>query len=219
MNIIEAMLDARLFRPWFRDRASWRAWESFLAALFALPMTAEEEATYRASTGRARPPQQPFRETWLVCGRRAGKSFILALVAVFLACFRSYGQFLAPGERATVRQLLSGIESDLGGADLLSVGQRQLAQRAALHGALPEDAEARWAAGESIDIDPYLRAVGVQRRVLATLGLERRARDVTPSEDLQSYLSARRRVAEAAGEPLEVRSPVDFDEIAGEPRP
>ena len=117
------------------------------------------------------------------------------------------------------RQLLSGIESDLGGADLLSVGQRQLAQRAALLGALIEDAEARWAAGESIDIDPYLRAVGVQRRVLATLGLERRARDVTPSEDLQSYLSARRRVAEAAGEPLEVRSPVDFDEIAGEPRP
>src|SRR5262249_21294673 len=41
-------------------------------------------------------------EAWLVCGRRAGKSFILALCAVFLACFYEYRKFLAPGERGTV---------------------------------------------------------------------------------------------------------------------
>lgn len=64
---------------------------------------AEEEATvYRACTGRERPPETPFSEAWLVCGRRAGKSFVLALTAVFLATFRSYDFFLAPGERATI---------------------------------------------------------------------------------------------------------------------
>ena len=37
-----------------------------------------------------------------MCGRRAGKSFVLALTAVFLACFVDWRQFLAPGEFATV---------------------------------------------------------------------------------------------------------------------
>ena len=35
-------------------------------------------------------------------GRRGGKSFILALVAVFLACFHDWRPYLGPGERATV---------------------------------------------------------------------------------------------------------------------
>ncbi len=36
---------------------------------------------------------------WAPCGQR---SFILALIAVFLACFRSYADYLGPGERATI---------------------------------------------------------------------------------------------------------------------
>ncbi len=73
----------------------------FLKALFALPMSAAELQTFRECTGRDEPPVQ-VTEGWLVCGRRAGKSFILALTAVYLAIFRDYIQFLAPGERATV---------------------------------------------------------------------------------------------------------------------
>ncbi len=41
-------------------------------------------------------------EAWLVVGRRGGKSRIAALVAVWLACFRDYRAFLAPGERGTL---------------------------------------------------------------------------------------------------------------------
>jgi hypothetical protein len=37
-----------------------------------------------------------------VCGRRGGKSFVMALVAVYLAAFRDYRQYLAPGERGTI---------------------------------------------------------------------------------------------------------------------
>ncbi|MBW3631210.1 MAG: hypothetical protein KY464_18235, partial [Gemmatimonadetes bacterium] len=54
------------------------------------------------SYDRAREPEAPYAEAWLICGRRAGKSFVLALIAVFLACFRSYAEYLAPGERATI---------------------------------------------------------------------------------------------------------------------
>ena len=103
MNILEAMRDPNLFAPWFlRDPATWAAWRAFLAALFALKMSSEQLAIYQHCTGRSAPLMQPATEAWLVCGRRAGKSFILALCAVFLACFYDYRRYLAPGERGTV---------------------------------------------------------------------------------------------------------------------
>src|SRR5215470_1038207 len=101
-TIFEAIDDTRLFARWFRDRRTWAAWFAFLAALFGLSMTKQQLATYRECTGRTDPPTAPADEAWLICGRRAGKSFVLALVAVFLACFRSYAEHLQPGERATV---------------------------------------------------------------------------------------------------------------------
>ncbi|PSO29844.1 hypothetical protein [Bradyrhizobium sp. MOS002] len=102
MTLLEAINDQKLFGRWFRDPATWQPWFAFVAALFGLPMTAEQEATYRKHTGREYLPLGAFMEAWLICGRRAGKSFILALIAVFLACFKSYGQYLGPGERGTV---------------------------------------------------------------------------------------------------------------------
>ena len=59
-------------------------------------------AIYRQCTGRTEPPTKAATEAWLICGRRAGKSFILALCAVYLACFHEYRRYLAPGERGTV---------------------------------------------------------------------------------------------------------------------
>ena len=103
MTLLDAMDDPSLFREWFRDEHSWRAWRCFIAALFGLPMQRQSERRlFRECTGRQSPPDKPSREGWVIVGRRGGKSFILALVAVFLACFRSYAQFLAPGERATI---------------------------------------------------------------------------------------------------------------------
>jgi hypothetical protein len=102
VTLIDAMADPNLFAPWFRDPASWSAWRAFLSALFALPMLDEQLAIYKRCTGRAEPPTAPAAEGWLVCGRRAGKSFILALIAVFLATFYDYRRYLAPGERGSV---------------------------------------------------------------------------------------------------------------------
>ncbi len=102
MNIIDATQDPALFAPWFKDRGTWASWMVFLKALFGLPMTAEELAIYQQATGRGDAPTTQGREAWLVCGRRAGKSFILALIAVFLACFCDWSPYLAPGERGTI---------------------------------------------------------------------------------------------------------------------
>ena len=100
MNILQALDDPKVFAQFFKG-PTWSAWRVFLAALFALPMTPEQLATYQKHTGRGTPPTQPLHEGWLVCGRRAGKSFVLATIAVFIACFRDWRQHLGPGEIGT----------------------------------------------------------------------------------------------------------------------
>ena len=97
MNILRALDDPKVFPPFFRG-SSWQAWRVFLAALFGLPLTPEQLALYTRYTGRTITPTSPLYEAWLICGRRSGKSFILALIAVFLACFRDWRPLLGPGE-------------------------------------------------------------------------------------------------------------------------
>lgn len=104
MTIIDAMRDRALFGPWFSKR-SWEGWRAYLAALFAVEMTPAQVALYRDCTGRTDPPTAAARESWVIAGRRAGKSRIAALVAVYLAAFRDYTAHLAPGEVATVAVL------------------------------------------------------------------------------------------------------------------
>ena len=102
MDILRAIGDPKVFGSHFRDKESWQAWFAFLAALFGLALTPEQAAIYQQCTGRSAPPTGSASEAWLVCGRRAGKSFILALVAVFLAAFFDWRPYLGPGERATI---------------------------------------------------------------------------------------------------------------------
>jgi hypothetical protein len=102
MNVLQACADPNLFGRWFRQRETWAVWFAVLAALFGLPMDEDQLALYRHHTGRSTPPTEQGSEAWLVVGRRGGKSFVMALVAVYLACFRTYRQYLQPGERATI---------------------------------------------------------------------------------------------------------------------
>lgn len=102
MSIIRAMDD--LFSLFFRG-ACWLVWRVFLKGIFALPMSGEELAIYQRFTGRETATSEQAREAWLVCGRRSGKSYITAFIAVFLACFREYRQYLSPGERGVVMVL------------------------------------------------------------------------------------------------------------------
>ena len=79
------------------------------------------------------------------------------------------------------RQLIETIEADLGGSDNLSEGSRQLVQRAAVLGTFIESCEAKWLSGKAVDLADYLAAINSQRRVLATIGLQRQPRDITPT--------------------------------------
>jgi hypothetical protein len=102
MNIIEAIAEPKVFGSQFRDAESWTSWRVFLRALFGLPMDETQRALFAECTGRQEPNREGHSEAWLVCGRRSGKSFTLALIAIFLAGFRDWRPYLAPGEVGTV---------------------------------------------------------------------------------------------------------------------
>ena len=102
MDLLTACRDPNLFAPWFKDPATWRSWFVFLRALFGQPLEGEDLELFTRCTGRAAPPSQQASEAWLVCGRRSGKSFILSLIAVYLATFKDWRPMLAPGEAGTI---------------------------------------------------------------------------------------------------------------------
>ena len=87
------------------------------------------------------------------------------------------------------RDILGDLIRDLGGDP--SAAQQAIARRASALCVWCEQAEATLAAGGQIDIGEFGTAANAMRRLLADLGLERRARDVTPS--LASYLEAKNR--------------------------
>jgi len=85
------------------------------------------------------------------------------------------------------RDVLGEIVSDLGGADQLSEGQRQLARRSATIALECEKLEAKAVSGEDIDLDLYGQLTDRLGRTFGRLGLKRVARDVTPS--LAEYIT------------------------------
>ena len=104
-SIIDACIDPKVFGPAFRNKDTWQAWFAFLAAVFGLPMDDEQRRIFTECTQRTDRPSTPANEAWLICGRRSGKSFTLALVAVFLACSRDWLPYLGIGERGTIMVL------------------------------------------------------------------------------------------------------------------
>lgn len=94
-----------------------------------------------------------------------------------------------PGDGAWARRfrdVLEQIIADLSGPDGLSEGQRQLARRAATIAIQCERLEGEAAAGNGIDIGEYSLLTSTLVRVVSRLGINRVARDVTPS--LAAYL-------------------------------
>jgi hypothetical protein len=101
VSLLAAIDDAKLFGGVLKA-STWSRWKVFLRVLVGAPLSESDLELYRACTGRERPPAGPFAEIWLAIGRRGGKTFIAALLAVAAACLRDYRAVLAPGERATV---------------------------------------------------------------------------------------------------------------------
>lgn len=97
MNIIQAIKDPNIFRLLFPELRTWRNWIVCLKTIFGLPMSKAELKIYRKFTGRRLQSLTQFNEVFLIIGRRGGKSFISALVLVFLAIFRQWNLGLEKG--------------------------------------------------------------------------------------------------------------------------
>jgi len=84
------------------------------------------------------------------------------------------------------RDLRAALEADLGGD--LSAAQAVLVERAVTLAMFCEKCEVAWL--ESGELDPsYLSSLNALRHLLVALGLERKARDVTPS--VSDYLASK----------------------------
>jgi hypothetical protein len=77
------------------------------------------------------------------------------------------------------RDIVAGHVSDLGGQAALSEAEISLIKRVSTLELECEQAEGRLSMGQEIDLDLFQRMTNSLRRVLETLGLERKARDVT----------------------------------------
>jgi hypothetical protein len=86
-NIIEAIKNPKLFGclPRFKKLETWTSWLVVLKAIFGLPMTSDDVVIFNRHTGRDYPPNCGSKETYLIIGRRGGKSFISALITCFIA--------------------------------------------------------------------------------------------------------------------------------------
>jgi hypothetical protein len=80
-----------------------------LKALFGLsgeftPLKSPNEdlAIYHEATGLEAWPAGPFKESYVIAGRRSGKSTIAAVIAVYLALFYDWRKHLSPGERGYI---------------------------------------------------------------------------------------------------------------------
>ena len=100
MNIIEAMNDPELFGEQFSGD-SWANWRALLSGFYGLQQDEQGAETFHTLTQRE-PPLEAANELWLAIGRRGGKSYIAALLAVYEAVFNDHRANLAPGEVATV---------------------------------------------------------------------------------------------------------------------
>ncbi len=103
MNIIDALTRKDIFAPLFRDLGTWAAWETYLRTLFGLGIDdPKDKLLFRECTGLVKPPAGAARESFVICGRRSGKSYISAVIASFLAAFVDWRHHLSPGERGWI---------------------------------------------------------------------------------------------------------------------
>ena len=98
MNIIKALEDKRFFGPSFPDLGSWRVWTVYLRALFGLPVGGEDLEVLKCCSGLEAAPTARSRESFVICGRRSGKSTVAALLAVYLATFKDWSKIMKRGE-------------------------------------------------------------------------------------------------------------------------
>jgi len=103
MNIIDALHSDDCFKSLFKDIETWHAWEVYLRTLFGLPTeNGKDKKLFKGCTGLKRTPDKQAKESFVICGRRSGKSFISSVIAVYIATFKDWSEHLSTGERGYI---------------------------------------------------------------------------------------------------------------------
>jgi hypothetical protein len=105
MNIVEAIHDENLFRPFLENpngrMSSWRNWCTALRALYGIKFRARDEELIAQCTG-AHIKQGRFRTALLLVGRRSGKSRIASVIGAYEATLAGRHKRLRRGETGLV---------------------------------------------------------------------------------------------------------------------
>jgi hypothetical protein len=106
MNILRAIKDAQIFRPFLGDDlSSWKRWMTALRCLYGLDVKrTDSRALVEECTGRS-PEELPadgFSVALFLVGRRSGKSRISAVIGAYEALFGAHERKLAKGETGVV---------------------------------------------------------------------------------------------------------------------
>ena len=106
MNVIEAIKDEQLFRPFLGDDlSSWKGWLTCLRAIHGLPITSRFGKDFiQQYTGRdpALLPADGFDTALFLTGRRSGKSRMAAVIGAYEAVLGGHESKLSKGERGVV---------------------------------------------------------------------------------------------------------------------
>jgi hypothetical protein len=110
MNIIQAITDENLFRPFLAGNGSLKTWQPWLTALrviYGLPIKPKHHELIRACTGRdpLKLPSDGFDTAVMLCGRHCGKSRIASVIGSFEAALAGHEDRLAAGESGLVAVL------------------------------------------------------------------------------------------------------------------
>jgi len=102
MNIIQAIADRHLFRPFLQDSSgkltSWQNWNIALRCLYGLPVKQNFAPLIKTCTGRDTLPSEGFSTALFLTGRRSGKSRIASVIGAYEACLTGKEKLMAPGE-------------------------------------------------------------------------------------------------------------------------
>lgn len=109
VNIIEAVEDPLLFRPFLQDRNgsldTWQGWLTILRAIYGIPIKGRKSKEFfRQATGRdpSKLPRDGFDQFLALVGRRSGKSVSCSIVASFEAALGRRWEYVKKGETPIV---------------------------------------------------------------------------------------------------------------------
>ena len=119
----------------------------------------------------------------------------LSRVSNGMALFHNVDARTALGRR--YRDIVAAVVQDQGGQDHIAEARLQLCRRFAAAALLAEQMEAQLVSGEQIDIQEHALLCSSLVRIAMRLGIDRKAKDITPS--LSQYLRQSYPAEEAAG--------------------